>query len=367
MQNKVILILSGYNQRGIISFIRVLDRNNVQFKIVTLDGNDPINNSNYSSHILSQRKSTELTLELFEDIAKLLFHQIGYSNAVILPSAEYLNRFLLVNREKLEDLNFEIPLVNESLYNDISDKYSFAKICESAGINVPKEYPHYPSLPFVAKPKCYFSEDRKALFPFIIESKKQLQNFDNKKNKSDYFYQQFIGGDSIYLLYYFSKSGSVTKYSQKNLMQQCGGKSIIAARSGKYHEEIISDKFINILKELEYFGPIMVEIKFFNEKYYLIETNPRIWGPSQLFVDANIPIFENFIIDLGFEIKNENEKYKETFYFWFGGMFPSGNKNPIVFHNYSWQEFYMDFPKLVANEIYRHDDTRKIFIKEISE
>ena len=27
----------------------------------------------------------------------------------------------------------------------------------------------------------------------------------------------------------------------------------------------------------------------------MIEANPRLWGPSQLFVDARVPIFESFL------------------------------------------------------------------------
>ena len=112
----------------------------------------------------------------------------------------------------------------------------------------------------------------------------------------------------------------------------------------------------------------MIEIKYSQNEFFLIEANPRIWGPSQLFVDANVPIFEKYLIDLGFILKSNSGNIKDMVnYFWFGGMLPLplSDANKIVFHNYSWDEFFIDFPDLLANEVYRRDDTQKIFRKEI--
>ena len=43
----------------------------------------------------------------------------------------------------------------------------------------------------------------------------------------------------------------------------------------------------------------MVEVKHLSNKNYMIEANPRFWGPSQLFVDAGINLFEAFLVDNG--------------------------------------------------------------------
>jgi len=369
MQNKVIIILSGYNQRALISLIRVLNKNNIPFKIVTLGKNDPIFLTKYCNNIIFQRKTQKLTIKLFDKISKYISNNYKYDKLIVLPSSEFLNRFLLKNRNKLEKLNFEIPLVKEATYQTISDKYRFTNLCKSSGIKVPNEFTHYSNFPFVAKPKYFFSEKNKAMYPYIIKSYDELKKFKNNENPNNFFYEQYIDGDSIYLLFYFSKSGEVIKYSQKNLIQQANGKSIIAAKAANYHKNIIANKFIEIFNKLKYFGPVMVEIKSFQDLFYLIEANPRIWGPSQLFVDANIPIFEKYLVDLGFVVEINNLDPKDSInYFWYGGMFPLpvSNRNEIVFHNYKWNDFVRDFPDFLNNDVYRRSDTENIFIKEIN-
>ena len=68
----------------------------------------------------------------------------------------------------------------------------------------------------------------------------------------------------------------------------------------------------------------MVEIKKQINVNYMIEANPRFWGPSQLFVDARMNFFEAFLHDFGFLPENPppfnfiNAIHKK--YFWFGGI-----------------------------------------------
>lgn len=368
MLSKVIIILSGYNQRAIISFIRVLNKNNIPFRIITIGSDDPINKTIYSQNIILERKSKELRINLFIEIANKLLKDNTFKKGVILPSSEFLNQFLIKNITALEKLNFEIPLVKENVYNTISNKYSFTAICRNNGVFVPREFSVFPKFPFVAKPKSSTSSTGHSLYPYIIENSQKLLFFRTNENIDDFFFQEFIGGNSIYLLFYFKKNGEVIKFSQENFIQQANGKSIIFSKSSKYHENKIVNNFIEIFNKLGYFGPLMVEVKLFKQNFYMIEANPRIWGPSQLFVDSNIPIFENYISDIGFRIEIPSKKSIDSMdYFWLGGMLPSFSqtKNDVVLHNYSWRKFAFDFPTLLLHDVYRRKDTENIFISEI--
>jgi len=193
MQSKVIIILSGYNQRALISFIRILSKNEIPFTIIAYGKNDPIYQSKYCSNIIFQRSSKKLSVQLFVKIAKLIFKNKSFKKAVILPSSEFLNRFLLGNRNSLEKLNFEIPIVEETTYNMISDKYKFTDICKTAGIKVPDEFNECSHYPFVAKPKYFLSKNGKSLYPYIIESDEHLKIFQIKEDSNNFFYQEYIG------------------------------------------------------------------------------------------------------------------------------------------------------------------------------
>jgi hypothetical protein len=35
-----------------------------------------------------------------------------------------------------------------------------------------------------------------------------------------------------------------------------------------------------------FYGLVMIEVKEYDNQFYMIEANPRLWGPSQLILDA---------------------------------------------------------------------------------
>ena len=91
------------------------------------------------------------------------------------------------------------------------------------------------NIPFVAKPKTYYSKNTKdTLSPVIINTEKQKSDFIEEYCVNEFYFQEFIGGKSKYLLYYFHGDGSIYKYSQENLIQQPNGKSMVAAISSDF-------------------------------------------------------------------------------------------------------------------------------------
>lgn len=369
---KIIVIFSGYNQRAIVSFLRTLDSNRLNYAIIANSDSDPILLTKYKSSVVSIRKTPELLLPIITRHIEVLQRKIKADEYIIAPSTEALNRFLLENKNQLRIMRCNVPLVEKKKYELISDKYKFGELCLKNNILVPKEYGYIENakLPFVAKPIKYFSKKGKVYSPVIIKTKNDLKNFKENLEINDFYYQKFIGGRSIYLLYFFSKDGSIFKTSQENFMQQPGGKSILAAKISNFHWSNESIRYEKLFKSINFFGLVMVEFKNYKNKNYMIEANPRFWGPSQLFVDSNQNLFEAFLLDLSLIKKNSfnNSKKIEARYFWFGGLIQSLlNGGTISFHNYKLNIFFKSMFNWIAADVYMRGDTIKLFTNEINQ
>jgi predicted ATP-grasp superfamily ATP-dependent carboligase len=371
MADKVHLIFSGFNQRAVIAFLRTLTKNNEPFAIIAKSKSDTILKTDYKTHVLSIRKIVELDLnDIINSINKVKY-KINADEYIIAPSTEALNRFILKHKVKLTKLKCSTPLVDIQLYKLISDKYSFGELCLKNGIDVPATYHSFinAKIPFVAKPFHYFCSGGNTYSPILILTENDKTNFIKKHNPEDFFYQKFVTGNSLYLLYYFHRNGTIYKYSQENIVQQPNGKSIVAAKSSNFHLSSESLKYERMLKNINYHGFIMVEVKQKETTNYMIEANPRFWGPSQLFVDAKKNFFEAYLYDYGnfpkaLEFSDNNHQFN---YFWFGGILESyKNGEDPVFHKGDDKKFLFELAEWLQFDIYKRNDTIDIFKEEIS-
>jgi hypothetical protein len=283
---------------------------------------------------------------------------------LILPSTEFLNRFLLKYRNLIESDGCIIPLVRSDVYCNISDKISFVRLCQQYKINTPKQFLTLPSVfPFVAKPKKYFSLSGLQLVPQLIQTSSNLKRFKSEQS-SDYFYQEFVTGKSIYLLAYIGVKGNVL-YSQQNLIQQGGGGSIVLARPSDFHYTDEAKAYVGMLRKEGYLGIIMIEVRLNESKnmLYMIEANPRVWGPLQLVVDNNAGLLEAMLSDYGFDIHNIKPSTHDHYYYWSGGMAPQ--LQDMTYHEYSAAEFLSDLQDIKANDIFSKEDTIDLFLREL--
>ncbi len=371
-KQKVVLVFSGYNLRGIVAICRFFKLNNIHFLIISESADDLINFTDYKKYVIHQRKNNELAIDDLVYYKNLIKSKFQFDEILILPSTEFLNRFLLKERKNLEGLGYVIPLVDEELYSEISDKYSFCKICDKNGIQIPKEYKTFENMsyPFVAKPVEYFTNNQKVNEkPILIFNDKDLKILRSKMESAKFFFQEFISGVSYYLLYYFDKEQKFSLYSQENLIQQHNGLSIIAAKSSDIHKKDIAIKFANIFQEMKFRGLIMVELKEYKGEFYMIEANPRLWGPSQLILDSGMDLFYKFADDYDLLKQNNFEplEYKlDIKYFWFGGIVEDQKKElEVAFHRYKKEEFFNEYYEWVKNDIYLKMDTINLFHYEI--
>lgn len=365
---KVFVLLSGWNNRAIVAFSRFCKKRKLPFVIVTKGDDDPIEMTDYKNNVLFKRTSRTITLETFSKIRILLAEQ-GFTKPVIVPSTEFLNRFLLSNRAIIEEMGFCIPLCDESLYSKLSDKTSFEKLCVDNDIPTPLtlEKPGMDDIPFVIKPKSYFNCTEIADKPKIIRNIEDYNSYI-KPDMSGYYFQEFVKGDSYYLLYYISKNGDYKVYSQKNYVQQHDGLSITAAESSLIHEDSRAVAYTNMLIKEGFVGLIMIEIRDYNGKFYMIEANPRLWGPSQLIVDSQMDLFDLFAKSIGFEYQAPLEEYLPgKKYFWFGGDLESSSVGrKIALHSgYTYKSLLEDLAIWIKSDIYNRPDTKELFLSEM--
>ncbi len=367
---KVVIVFSGFNLRAVIAFLRTLEENDVAYGIIAKSDKDEIFRTTYSTRVLAIRK--QMALNLVDMIASIysLQSQLGAEEYVIAPSTEALNRFLLDNRDEFEELGCEIPLVSQDMYEQISDKLSFTKLCEKNNILTPREYENIADAksPFVAKPKTYYSKGGEVQAPILIFDQDQKETFTKNRESEDFYYQEFIDGKSYYLLYYFYEGGTVARFSQINYMQQPEGKSIIGAESSNFHETDESDKYEKLFRSIRFRGLVMCEVKCQNGKNYMIEANPRFWGPSQLFVDAGVNLFESFLYDWGLinEVSSSASAQKPTKYFWYGGIKSLGiSDDEITFHAYDKVQYKESLSEWMSRDVYNRSDTRDLYELEL--
>ncbi|MBR2658441.1 ATP-grasp domain-containing protein [Candidatus Saccharibacteria bacterium] len=358
----MIVVFSGYNQRSVITFLRTLEDNNLDYQIIAAGEKDTIFLTDYASKVVYTRKKEALDLEDI-DVALNKIEKSGVN--LIAPSTEALNRFLLKHREYFEKMGFILPLVNEELYEKISDKEKFVELCGQQGIRVPSEcsLPEKFERPLVAKPKTYFSSDNSVHTPIFLTSQGNLDHFIKDHNKEDFIYQEFVDkGRHVYLLFYFDKNGNYYVRSQENYIQQPNGKSIMFAKSSNdYNDNELVLPYARLFLMNGFRGLVMVEVIRNEDGDYMIEANPRFWGPSQLFYDMGCNFFEYFLCD--YEIINEAPKriQKDACYFWSSGI-PADKilDSESVFYNDGKIVFKENEEMAVKAEIYNHDDTKKI-------
>ena len=258
-------------------------------------------------------------------------------------------------------------MVEAKQYYEISDKETFWKLCRNRGLTVPEniEIDCWQGQPFVAKPKHYVSSDGKVYAPVIVETEEEYRTFIRNYRGEDFDLQEFVQGESFYLLYYFAKNGTVISFSQENIAQQPNGKSILAAVSRNLHTSEISGQFEALFKDQKFVGFVMIELRKCRERYYMIEANPRLWGPTQLYVDAGVPLIEAFLQDTGFmKEKAFTDQPCEAYYYWSGGR--SAEKD-CVWHGSGRQFFQDHWEDFQRADMYDRPDTINVYRMETME
>tara|TARA_Y100001958_G_C21239549_1_gene566819 strand:- start:2739 stop:3584 length:846 start_codon:yes stop_codon:yes gene_type:complete len=230
----------------------------------------------------------------------------------------------LDNRNKINN-KFKFLFPNKYVFELVRDKKSLNDFCVTNKIPVPREFKlndiknlkSY--LPLIAKPKI--GSGSRGIFH--INSYKDFNIFKKRFYKNEKFIiQEKIGNEYSNILGCFLlcfKGKVINYYSHKRIRTypKSGGVTThsIISKNVKLYK---SSK--KIIKKLNYSGLIMIEylhdIK--DDKYKLIEINPRIWGSILASSISNSNLIENYI-NISLKLKVQDYKFNKSFITW---LFP---------------------------------------------
>lgn len=369
LSKETFLVFSGFNQRAVIALCRQLTLMNIQFYIIAVNKNDAVYCSTYSKNIRGVRSQDALDLNEIKEIISSIKKETGSGILTIAPSSEYLNHFLLNNRKELEGIGCRIPLVEKELYDLITNKYSFSRLCRDNGISVPNpiEFENKFNFPFVAKPIKNINDNGRSLYPYIITNDSDVLRFLKSEEKDDFYYEEFIQGESYYLLLHLGKNKTVVSYSQKNILQQAEGKSIILAEPSEIHTCRNAVNIIEMLQKVSFYGLIMIEVRKVDNELCVIEANPRLWGPLQLLSDNSSSILSDYLKD-SLNLQSDQlsifNGLKKSNYFWFNGFIEMIVKKKKIANLTSNKLILLMVMQNIMNDVYLRKDSFKMFFHE---
>lgn len=322
MQTTGFAVLSGFNLRAVVAACRSFERAGAKYAVVARGDADPILRTRYGARTGAWIHPQRLDIPELLRALGLVRAKLAVDRLVLLPTAEYSNRFFLKHREVFErEAATVLPLPALDTYLAISEKKRFAALCSAQGIAVPGEFAggvpwRYP---FAAKPRTEFAPDGKRCYPYLIHDDAGRDNFLRQERARDFYFQEFIGGGSYYLLFYFFRDGRVVQSCQRNGAQQPGGKSIVFAWAEAFPEPALQAQFVALFRDLGFHGAAMVELKGRPGALRMIEANPRVWGPMQLVQDSGLDLIGCYAEEYA-GIPCRRPRPRRRSYFWLGGF-----------------------------------------------
>ena len=279
------LIFSGANERAILAACNSLAAENIGFSIIARPRNDPIAKSRLGRFVAAVRQSDALDINDLVRTIQAVRSSLP-ARLLYLPTSEALNRLVLQHRDQLgEECGLEIPMPAQQTYETLSDKSTFNALAQRFGIVLPPPVDDAEAspLPLVAKPRHEFSpQTGEKLYPELLFTEAQRRAFLDGRTGHSYFYQRYLDGASHYYLFFFDGHGRHAALYQQNLAQQPNGKSIVAAQSCVCPDSDFMEKVTACIGSTGFVGFCMVEAMTVAGTSYLIELNPRLWGPLSL-------------------------------------------------------------------------------------
>lgn len=368
---KAVLAFSGYNPRGLVAFWRTLAVRGVALHIVAAGPGDFVFKTAFKDRVVSTRRCADL---LWSDLERVLDEArlaSPHDDLVLCPSSEYLNHFALENRDRFSERGIQVPLVPKEVYDLVTNKESFASFCRLHGLRTPERVERLDpgSIPFVAKPRKNIAGGR-TLYPYLVTSPRTYQEFIRSESVDDYYLEEYVAEPgSYYLLYYVSKTGDAVSFSQRNLLQQGGGKSMVLCEPARLHEGQLSSTIVRMLTGAGFFGLVMVEVRRHRDGHVVLEANPRLWGPSQLHVDNHTGIFDAFLADhLGLPRQESPPPApaRSVPYMWTGGLVDARRRRSgLMWHVRGGAKRALALARALFRDVYLRRDTIRYYLAEM--
>lgn len=363
-----VLFLAGTNDRAIIACIRSMEAHKIQFYICLPEPSrlSIWKLSKYSNRVLDKRYDSTGDVELLKNGLEEAVKDIR--PLVLFPTGETVIRILLQDPNWLRDNNIAFPVVDYKTYKRVSDKAAFADLVVKYDIYVPPLLENFPdsfSEPFVAKPKVNVDDHGNKKVPYLILSEKDFLSFNQQELLDNFFYQKYIDGYSIYYCAIYKNGLEQCSFVQKTLRQQPAGKSVFKACPTTIDREL-RQKILTMMLDIRWNGVIMIEFKIHGGRYYMIEANPRFWGPLQLCVDNGYDFPYYLYLQA---INNDYEVDKHQQINQFGYRWSLGYLNGLINKISSGGEFQEANPtsqekKLKYRDVWLRKDTWGVYLLE---
>ncbi len=285
-----VIFLAGTSDRAIVACIRSLEQFGVLYRIcLPADGSSVRwSLTAYRDRILDDRYEPLDDLGAFKQ--SLAEATADFSQVVLFPESEEMARALARQKDWLEANDVLFPCPSFNTYAQIADKEPLMQLATQHGIETPARLDGDRSLkdiPFVAKPKENVVDGRE-LRVYLVHSEDIWNRFQADEDPEDYFYQKFVDGTSLYFCALFRDGEIVHHISQKTILQQPDGGSVIKARPGDFFPQSLASGVEALMSDVGWSGVAMFEFREMAGNYYLIEVNPRFWGPLQLCIDNSV-------------------------------------------------------------------------------
>lgn len=268
----------------------------------------------------------------------------------------------------------EIPLVEASTYFRLTEKRSATDFFSAAGLAAPREM-HAETIcepPVVAKPFFNISEMGRSLYPHLLDTRARIETFLATHDPKDYFFQEYVHGDSLYLLFHLSRTGEHDfVWSQRNLLQQPDGKSMLLAEPSGFHRSDAAGKILRALRDAGFHGLGMVEVIRTPEREVFIEMNPRIWGPVQFCLDQQQPLLQAFIgetlHDDPMRYTGRRPRLRRGRYFWLGGLLETLRAGRTPTWHAARRPLFSVILRNLFCDVYLRKDSWRCFVQDLGQ
>lgn len=313
-----VLITYSWNRVG---YCILRDLTDHGLKVVVADS------SKYNICSMSNRKYKSVTyadpftetLQFMQDICGIVEK---YRPKVLIPTHEE-TLIIAKYREQLPAF-VKIPIVDFESLRKAHNKITAAEIAEEIGVPVPKiyhpkniqvleelsqsfQYPIVLKLPKSNASKgVYYAHTAKELKLFYN------QHYDPNLRQEDRLYiQDYVKGEGYGASYLYDKGRMVTGFVHKRLTEKTYTGGVSTRRVSVRNDKLLKYG-CQILDDMNWHGPAMVEFKYDEEKdqAWFIEINPRYWGslPLPIAAGLSIPYWHYCIAtNTPFEVKDYKE------------------------------------------------------------
>ena len=279
--------------------------------------------SSFSGKLIYNREIYYIDKKYFVSSINTVLGKFSDDEIVVFPTEENTMIFFYKYANDL-DKRIKYLFPNEDVFNLVREKKSLNDFCINIKVPVPKEFnvkkisEFKNQLPLIAKPKI--GSGSRGIF--LLNSSEDITYFDQKvTNKKDYLVQEKIAnGLNVEGCFLLCKDGEIINYYTHNRIRtfpRTGGVTTYS-KVGQNNKLLNASK--EVILKLNYSGLLMIEFLYdqTDNKYKLIEINPRIWGSILASKSSNTNLVENYI-SLCLNRNILISDYEESFITW---LFP---------------------------------------------